>query len=224
MYNNLILDSSSGIGILNANNEKICFNTVYHCGFQGRESGGFEGSAFAFKDDDGIGNAGSGSDIRNNIFYFDNILNSDDAATVAFPSAMGNNNTISNNVIYCDAAHANSLIYYRDATASPSHWYDVTWLESSTGFSAFGSGNVASKNVVADPAFSGGVGQAIMSVLPSGFDSSWHPNTSAFALTSSSPASVAQGGDNLGRPFDVDILGRTRTLFSRGAYELTGGE
>jgi hypothetical protein len=223
MYNNLVINCSSGIGILVGNNNTIVYNTVYHSGFQGGESGGFESSAFVLAANGSQGTAvPSGNKISDNIFYYGNILNSDDAATVAISTLVGSNNTISNNVIYRDASHTSSLIYYRDNTSSPSHWYDVTWLESSSGFAANGSGNIASKNIVVDPLFSGGVEATIMSVLPTGFDSSWHPTTNAFALTSSSPAAVTQGGDSLGEPFNVDVLGRTRTLFSRGAYESTG--
>ncbi len=81
--------------------------------------------------------------------------------------------------------------------------------------------NVAANNVVADPVFAGGQGEALMSMLPTGFDAAWHPNSGAFALTSASPPGVLQG-DTLPAPFTVDILGRVRTLFSLGAYEQTG--
>jgi hypothetical protein len=221
LFNNLIFDCSSGIGILNGNNNKIYFNTVYHSGYMGGESGGYEGSAFTIEDDGTAGtNIPAGNDIRDNIFYYGNIINSN-APTVAFNIGIGANNTISRNVIYRDGANLATLVYYRDSSSSPSHWYPVSWLEGASGFAAISSGNVASNNVVMDPQFSGGVALALMSVLPTGFDESWHPATSAFSLSTLTPAQVAQG-DNLGAPFNIDIAGRARSLYSLGAYEQSG--
>ncbi len=47
----------------------MLLNTVYYSGFQGGESGGEEGSSFAFSDNSGTGDAGDGNTVKDNIFY-----------------------------------------------------------------------------------------------------------------------------------------------------------
>jgi hypothetical protein len=216
LYNNLIWDCSSGIGILNGNNNKIYFNTVYHSGFQGGEAGGFEGASLSFKDDNGNGNAGAGNDVRNNIFYYNNILNSS-GQTVAFASAIGSNNTVSDNVIYRDSSQSNTIYLYTGSSS----WNTLSWFQGSSGFSAYGSGNVAANNRAVDPQFTGGTGTALMNACPTGFTAGWAPNVSTFTLSSSTPASVLTG-DVMSSPYNVDITGAGRTTFSLGAYEGTG--
>jgi parallel beta-helix repeat protein len=218
MYDNVLFDCSSGIGILDGNNNRICFNTVYHSGFQGGEAGGYEGAAFAIEDD---GTAGShipsGNVVQDNIFYFGNLINSA-AQTVAFNAKIGPDNAITKNLIFCDSAHLSTLVYFSD-TGGP-RWNTVSWFEGADGFSSIGSGNSASRNVVLDPLLAGGTGAAIMSSLPTGFTSSWSPNTGSFGLSSLTPQSVKEG-DPLAAPFDTDIVGRTRRTYSLGAYEQT---
>ena len=213
MYDNLVWDCSSGIGILNANNNQIYFNTVYHSGFQGGEAGGFEGASFAFKDDDGTGDAGDGNTVKDNIFYYNNILNSS-GQTVAFPSAMGSNNTVSDNVIYRDATYTNTVYLYTGSSS----WYTLAWFQVSCGFSAYGSGNVASGNRAVDPQMAGGVGAALLAACPAGFNSSWQPITNAMSLSSSTPSSVVVG-DTMASPMNYDVVMTLRTNFSLGAYE-----
>jgi parallel beta-helix repeat protein len=218
LYNNLVLDCSSGIGILNGNRNRVYFNTVYDSGNQGFEEGGFEGSAFVIIDDGTAGtNIPSGNDIRDNIFYFGNVIQSH-AQTVAFNTLVGRGNTLSHNLIYRDAATTGSLVYVEDGGVS--RWFSVDWLQGPAGFSAYGTGNAASDNVVADPRLAGGIGPGLQAAVPTGFDSSWRPNSNALAPTAASPTQVRQG-DPMGSPFNVDITGRVRTLYSIGAYEQT---
>jgi hypothetical protein len=218
LYNNLIWDCSSGIGILNGSGNKIYFNTVYHSGFQGGESGGEEGSAFVIQND---GTAGSnipvGNIARDNIFYFSN-LNNAHAPTIAFNYNIGGNNTISRNVVYRDSANTGTLFFYRGSGGNT--WNALSWFEGSSGFASI-SGNVASGNIVVEPSHAGGTGTALMSGLPTGFNANWRPNTTAFALSASTPAQVL-AGDVMAAPFNYDIAGALRTQFSLGAYEGTG--
>jgi len=90
------------------------------------------------------------------------------------------------------------------------------------GFSP-GSGHTYANNVQLDPKLSGGA-------VPDGMDASWHPNSSYFQLTANSPATITTTGnaisgdsthgfDHSAGKFSRDIVGRTRTLWSMGAYE-----
>ena len=89
-----------------------------------------------------------------------------------------------------------------------------------------GVGTYANNSQVS-PGFTGGS-------KPSGFDSAWHPNTTYFALSSSSPASVQSTGNSIlgdsthgfnhaSNKFSYDIAGNSRSGWSMGAYEFGSG-
>jgi hypothetical protein len=88
--------------------------------------------------------------------------------------------------------------------------------------STIGTGNTFANLTQANPAFTGGS-------LPTGIDSSFHPNTTYFALSANTPAAIRNTGKSLtslpangaqpSSKFATDILGNTRSAWSMGAYE-----
>ena len=221
-YNNLIIDCVTGIGILNGKNNRIFQNTVYYTGWDDMYGGGStEAVAFAMYDDGTAGDYGvEGNSIKNNIFYYSNKHESPSlSAEIYYRYNIGDNNIIQNNLIYLDEGYSD-IIRYRNPTTNEYH--DIAWFEGPSGFSATGTGNIASGNVVVEPNLKGGTGAAIMSSVPTGFDPAWKPNNDGLSLTDLTHDSVKFGGQDLGFPYNADIDGNLRTSWSLGAYEYAG--
>ena len=220
LWNNLIFNCSSGIGILNGSSNNIYSNSVYYSGFLGGEAGGQEGAAFAILDD---GTAGShipsANLVKNNIFYHSNFLASQ-YNVFYFKNGIGNNNTVSNNIVFRDPSHLNNFGYYSGGYT----YHDLAWFEGASGFSSTGSSNTASGNLAQEPSFSGGTLGALLPNTPTGFDANWKPNTVGMLLNTSSPAK--DSGVVLSATFNADIAGDSRPQgngWDIGAYEYQSG-
>lgn len=92
----------------------------------------------------------------------------------------------------------------------------------------FTAGTVAASNIQLDPMFVGGT-------FPTSLDSQYHPNTAYFSLTASSPLGVVatsnpimgdstHGYSSAINKFSTDILGKQRTRWSMGVYELQAAQ
>jgi hypothetical protein len=225
-YNNLLWGCSSGIGILNGSYNNIFQNTVVYTGYQGGEGGGQEGASLAILDDGTTGSPPylpTGNVIENNIFYYAHPIISGNSVAIIY-NTIGNNNVVKNNLIYYDG----TITKYTDCNVSGHVYYTIASFEGSgTGaFSAIGSGNVASGNIVAPPALAGGTGATLNGVCPQGFDTStWLPlNANMAPLVGS--AAIDAGLTLPSSPFGVDISGTTRPQGSGwdiGAYEFWVG-
>lgn len=217
-YNNLILDCSSGIGILNADSNMIVHNTVAIIGYDDLQgSGGQEGACFAIWNDGTAGDQVPDSNIvKNNIFYYPvpQVIYGNKYSCVAYNSTIGNNNEIKNNLMYYDGAGTTFVYYYDDSA----HQITLATFEGETGISAIGNGNVASGNVHAAPGFEGGTDTTLLAAIPTGFTGT-APNNDSLELTGSSGA--LNIGLDLASPYNTDILGVSRLAggFDAGAYE-----
>jgi len=80
-----------------------------------------------------------------------------------------------------------------------------------------GTGNVASGNIVVDPAFLGGT-LGTLTNKPTGFLSNYSDvNTNGFHLSANSPAKIT--GITLASPFIIDLMASNRSTFMPGVYE-----
>jgi hypothetical protein len=218
IYNNLVWDCENGIGILNGQNNLVYHNSVYYIGYQqATPQGGEAGAAFTILDD---GTAGShycsGNTIRNNIFYYTKLYDSGTRDNVLFyeTSNLGNNNTISDNCIYSTGLSAGPTVRHDGSY----YWETIATFEGASGFSNYGSGNVAANNVSIEPNFNGGTGASLLTNCPDRFTAAWIPDTNGFELTENTPIAVRSSAD-LGATYNTDIVGESRDQDSMGAYE-----
>jgi hypothetical protein len=149
-------------------------------------------------------------------------------------------NLIANNIIYGSVNYHNTQLYWHSSSsASTLRYNNVYGASSSTAVyyqtptteyslpsfqgQTWGEGSITNNNVASDPVVTGGT-------LPNGLDANYHPNTSYFALTASSPSSLkttsnaisgdaTHGYSSDPNKFAADITGAIRTNWSMGAYE-----
>ena len=224
VYNNIIWDTKVGMGILNGKYNNFSNNVVYYVGFDDLYSSSGGNKGFMLYNDSTSTNTVTGNIIANNIFYYVNpwLGNGYSVGLCIWNQSVLVNNTIKNNIFYYDSSHTDNWIRFSaSGDGTPYTYYNISWLESPSGFASVGSGNIASGNVVADPKFVGGTGATFNVLLaPTWFDSQGHPNNSGFNLTASSPAIDA--GLDMGSPFNVDVEGVSRpqgAAWDIGAYE-----
>jgi hypothetical protein len=198
---------------------------------------------------------GTLDNASNNRFVANTVINGWDfngnrqgaGASLADEGAPGSNNTIQNCIFAYSSCNPNSSwygvqLYLSTASTSCSVSSSALWSTNSSdpviavnnggsysfytaasaSGSTFGTGNTFANLTQANPAFTGGS-------LPSGIDSSFHPNTTYFALSANTPAAIRNTGKSLtslpangaqpSSKFATDILGNTRSAWSMGAYE-----
>jgi hypothetical protein len=224
IYNNIIWDTTTGLGILNGKYNNFYNNVVYYVGFDDLKdtSGGYEG--FTLRDDGTSTNSVTGNKITNNIFYYVNLWSTGSALySVGFSFRNQSNlvnNEVRNNIFYYNSSHMDFVRFSDSGTGYPYSYHNLSWFEGPSGFAKVGTGNIASGNIVADPNFLGGSEASILPSVPTWFDSQGHPNSTGFMLTAPSPARDI--GLVLDPPFNVDIDGVPRpqgSAWDIGAYE-----
>jgi hypothetical protein len=213
VYNNIIYNVSSGLGILAGDNNKFYSNIIYGVG---NNTGGRHGSddevGFAMRDDNSHTGWTSpifqGNDFSNNIIYY--ILGTDqgDDQPIFFTSTDGgDNNLIKNNIIFKttgDTTSTANRVRRKAGVAGATSYGSIADLETNFNTYVGGSGNVASGNIVSDPTFTGGTLDSLAS-KPTGFieADSITPTPNGFEIPTGSTAKDA--GLTLGSPYNVAI-------------------
>jgi hypothetical protein len=221
VYNNIIYDCRCGIGILNGRLNEIYHNIVFYTSQGTRHTAEADAVGLSMYDDGTSAIDVENNKIYNNIFYYSGKMNGTDAVEMFFKSNIGNNNEVKNNIFYYDASDTDTLFRYNDGSYS---YHDLTWFEGTNGFSAVGTGNIASGNRVSAPGFVGGTGATLFAVCPTGFAIDWTPNNDNLQLLVDS--SAIDAGLALAADFNIDIDGIIRPRgadWDIGAYEYDSG-
>jgi hypothetical protein len=198
---------------------RIVFNTFALCGDPANDAAG---TAIALQKQigDSDGNTNWVTIFQNNLCYKNSNADGNIQFCLPHPDYVANEN-VQYNVFWGGASTTESVMAYRPPGGSGDA------LSPASTYNPPSSGHTYANNVQADPVLTGGT-------LPTGLDANYLPNTAYFSLSAGSPASVTTSGnaisgdavhgwDHSTGKFSKDILGRTRSAWSVGAYELASG-
>ncbi|MFH0911554.1 MAG: right-handed parallel beta-helix repeat-containing protein [Planctomycetota bacterium] len=207
-------ERAQGIGLFGSSSYHADYNRVFHntvYQFANTPNGREWGTAMAIGSERGLSPAHN--EVENNLFIKTKNMW---GGIVLFLYKASTTNEIDFNDLYYDSTTEEIMEWGDNSTST---FYNAADLNSA----ALSNGNTADDNVQADPVFTGGT-------FPSGFDGSWYPNTSYFALTAGTPLAIREtdnaltgdgthGYSSATDKFEEDILGNTRSNWSMGAYE-----
>ena len=228
IFNNIAYNVNAGFGVLVGTGNLFAHNIVYGIGRNGGGThGGNDEAALVFYNNDGSWGTGSGAlssnKFYNNIVYYVPNADAVDKPKLVFHDASGgSNNEVKNNIFLAISGDTSTTgtrirVYTGRTSNYGNSYYSVSDWQSQFNTLMSGTGNVASGNLVVDPAFVGGTLGSLTN-MPTGFTVTYGDvNTSAFHLSSGSPAETT--GVTISGPANIDLRGNIRSAFWLGTYD-----